>query len=149
MLTIQFVRYGDIEPLASDERIKKLLDIVRKDNIVILEGRLHKEEEAELIKTTMKSINKFFKGIELGVIYPDEQQELDVLRKMKKNVLNLLLGNRRGLTIIGPATIIKEIKHDPQKIQLLTTINARTSKKTVHLKKWKPKKKKKAKQRRK
>ena len=32
----------------------------------------------------------------------------------------LLLGNRQGLTIIGPATIIKEIKKNPNKIELLT-----------------------------
>ena len=140
MLTIQFIQYTEIEPLESKDRIKKLLDLVLKNHIVILEGRLQKEEEAELIKTTMKSINQFFKGIELGVIYPDEQQELDILRKLKKNVLNLLLGNRRGLTIIGPATIIKEIKQDPQKIQLLTTLKGNTPQKKLHLKKWKSKK---------
>ena len=142
MLTIQFIHYTEIEPLESKDRIKKLLDLVLKNHIVILEGRLQKEEEAELIKTTMKSINQFFKGIELGVIYPDEQQELDILRKLKKNVLNLLLGNRRGLTIIGPATIIKEIKQDPQKIQLLTTLKGNTPQKKLHLKKWKSKKRK-------
>lgn len=142
MLTIQFIQYTEIEPLQSKDRIKKLLDLVLKNHIVILEGRLQKEEEAELIKTTMKNINKFFKGIELGVIYPDEQQELDILRKLKKNVLNLLLGNRRGLTIIGPATIIKEIKQDPQKIQLLTTLKGNTTQKRLNIKKWKSKKRK-------
>lgn len=142
MLTIQFVQYGEIESLSSEERIKKLLDLVRQDKIVILEGRLEKEEEAELIKSTMGSISRSFKGIELGVIYPDEHEGLDMVHKLKKNMLNLLLGNRRGLTIIGPATIIKEIKQDPQKIQLLTTINSKRSKQTVHLKKWKTKKRK-------
>jgi len=32
----------------------------------------------------------------------------------------LLLGNRSGLTIIGPANVVKEIKQDPDKIQLFT-----------------------------
>ena len=29
-----------------------------------------------------------------------------------------MLGNRIGFTIIGPATIVREIKQDPGKIQL-------------------------------
>ena len=32
----------------------------------------------------------------------------------------MLLGDRQGLTVIGPATIVKEIKKDPNKIELLT-----------------------------
>jgi hypothetical protein len=32
----------------------------------------------------------------------------------------LLLGNREGVTIIGPASIVKEIKRDPNKVELLT-----------------------------
>jgi hypothetical protein len=35
-------------------------------------------------------------------------------------MLNLLLGNRQGMTIIGPATVVKEIKKDPNNIELLT-----------------------------
>jgi len=34
--------------------------------------------------------------------------------------INLLLGDRNGITIIGPASIVKEIKKDPNKIELLT-----------------------------
>jgi len=31
----------------------------------------------------------------------------------------MLVGERDALTIIGPATIVKEIKRDPSKMQLL------------------------------
>ena len=41
----------------------------------------------------------------------------------------MLLGNRQGLTIIGPASIVKEIKQDPDKIQLLTKDVRRRKKK--------------------
>ena len=40
--------------------------------------------------------------------------------KLKARMVNFLLGNRSGLTIIGPANVVKEIKQDPDKIQLLT-----------------------------
>ncbi len=118
-LTLQFIPYAEIEQLDSKARIKKLLDAAKKDKIVLLEGRLTAEEEAQLIQKTMASINKKFKGIELSVIYPDAGNN-EFFAKLKSRLVNILLGNRSGLTIIGPANVVKEIKQDPDKIQLLT-----------------------------
>ena len=108
MITLQFVPYYEIADLPSNKRIKKLLNIVKDDKILLLEGRLKKQEEAELIKKTMEIIDDKFKGIELGVIYPDKK-DADFFFKIKKHLINILLGDRHGLTIIGPATIVKEI----------------------------------------
>ncbi len=119
MLTLQFMPYDEISKLASDERINKVLDVVKENKILLLEGRLKKEEEAELIKRTMEEINEDFKGIELGIIFPDENKDADFLKKVKTNMINWLIGDRRGFTVMGPATIVKEIKQDPNKIQLL------------------------------
>ncbi|NQU79852.1 DUF2073 domain-containing protein [Candidatus Woesearchaeota archaeon] len=119
-LTLQFVPYFEIEKLSSLGRIRKLLNAVKEGNIVLLEGRLTKEEEAELIKTTMEEINSDFKGIELAVIYP-ESHNVDFFKKMKQQLFNAILGDRQGLTILGPASIVKEIKKDPNKIQLFTS----------------------------
>ena len=119
-LTLEFVPYSKIEGLKSSEKIKKLLSIAKQDKIVLLEGRLSREEEAELIKTTMEEIDKQFKGIELAVIYPGTESQ-DFLKKIKANVLNVLAGNRLGLTIIGPANIVTDIKKNSNKIiELLT-----------------------------
>lgn len=117
-LTLQFVPYAEIEPLSSLKRIQKLLQIVKHNKIILLEGRLRSHEEAELIRKTMEEISDKFKGIELAVINP-EVADAAFMRKLKALFVNLLLGNRRGFTIIGPATIVKEIKQDPGKIQLL------------------------------
>jgi len=119
MITLQFVPYYEIQDLNSQKRIKKLLSIVKENKILLLEGRLKKEEETELIKKTMEEINDEFKGIELGVIYPDKK-DADLFFRLRKVLVNFLMGDRHGLTIIGPATIVKEIKQDPDKIQLLT-----------------------------
>lgn len=119
MLTLQFVPYTEIEYLSSVGRIRKLLNIAKENRIVLLQGRLRKEEETELIKATMEEIDKDFKGIELSVIYPDKK-ETDLFRKIKRNFVNMLLGDRQGLTIIGPASVVREIKKDPDKIQLFT-----------------------------
>ena len=93
--------------------------IVKENKIVLVEGRLKPSEEAELIQRTMEEVNREFKGIELCTIYPENKND-DAINKLKATMIDLLIGNRRGLTVIGPATIVKEIKRDPNKIQLLT-----------------------------
>ena len=120
-LVLQFMPYSEIESLGSEERVSKLLKLAKQNKIIVLEGRLKKEEEAELIRRTMEQIDDKFKGIELGTIEPVDKESEAVIAKFKKNVINMLLGERRGITIIGPASIVKEIKQDPEKIQLLTS----------------------------
>lgn len=124
-LTLQFIPYSEIESLSSLGRIKRLLHVVKEGKIVVLEGRLTREEEAELIAATMEEIDSKFKGIELHVVYPGSGN--DPIKKLKSNIANVLLGNRQGLTIIGPASIVKEIRKDPRKIELLTRSPTRRS----------------------
>ncbi len=119
MVTIQFVPYTEIEGMSGLGRIRKLLNIAKANKIVLLQGRLRKEEEAELIKTTMEEIDKKFKGIELAVINPSQTAE--GLQKFKYDILGMLLGESQGITIIGPSSIVKSIKKDPNKIELLTS----------------------------
>lgn len=121
-LTLQFVPYNDIAELGSARRVKKLIDIVKENKIVLLQGRLRKEEEADLITIAMEEINNRFKGIELAVIFP-EKKEGDLFSNMKTGFMNMLLGDRQGFTVIGPASIVKDIKKDPDKIELFTTEN--------------------------
>jgi len=108
-----------MEGLGSARRVKKIIDIVKENKIVLLEGRLKKEEETDLIAITMEEIDKKFKGVELAVINP-QQKDPDFLKKVKTGFANILLGDRQGFTIVGPATVIKEIKKDPDKIELFT-----------------------------
>ena len=114
MLTFQFVPYSEIQALSSEYRIKKLLKLVKAHNIVLLGGKLKAQEEAELIRRTMESIDKDFKGIELATIQPKK------VNKLKQNIMKYIFKEEQGFTIIGPATIIKEIKQNPGKIQLFT-----------------------------
>ena len=97
-----------------------MLNLILGNKIVILHGRLRPEEEARLIEDTMAMVDhvKNFKGIELAVIEPDMRGE-SMFFKMKHNIAKSLVGDSSALTIIGPASIIKEIKKDPRKIELL------------------------------
>ena len=130
MLTLQFIPYDEIEDLNSDQRIRKLLRMVKDEKIVLMQGRLKPEEETSLIETTMGGINKMFKGIEMCTIYPEEKG-IEILSKLRKGMAQFLVGHREGITIIGPANIIKEIRRDPNKIQLLTTIPSPRKRKSV------------------
>lgn len=128
MLTLQYIPYHEIEELDSDARVNKLLKTVKENKIILLEGKLKRNEETELIKQTMEEIDEDFKGIELGVIYPN-RDNLPFFNKLKKKFVDILLGDRKGLTIVGPATIVKEIKQDPDKIQLFTELGKEPKKK--------------------
>jgi len=117
---IQFLPYSEMRELNSDERIKKILKIILGNNILILQGRLSPEEETRLIGDTMAMIDyvKNFRGIELAVISGNGSD--GIFSKVKKNLANILSGGDLGaITIIGPATVVKEIKKNPKKIELL------------------------------
>lgn len=118
-LTLSFVTYSDVGKLNSIERVKRLLDIVLENRIVILQGKLGATEEASLIQSTMALVGKIkdFKGVELAVVQPNKSE--GVVDKVKLGIARALVGNRDVLTIIGPATIVKEIKRDPSKIDLM------------------------------
>ena len=119
MLTFQIIPYGEISGLSSVGRIRRLLTLAKQDKIVLLQGRLDKEEEAELIKATMEEINKEFKGIELAVMDSLDNGALTGFDRLKGGVANMLLGNRGGLTLVGPANIVKKVKKDPKKLQFM------------------------------
>jgi hypothetical protein len=118
-LVLQFIPYSEIEDLGPARRVNKLLDVAKQNKIVLLEGRLKKEEEKDLIEITMEEVDNKFKGIELAVINP-QKKEQGILKDIKSGMINMILGDRQGFTIIGPATIVKQIKKDPDKIELFT-----------------------------
>jgi len=119
--SIQFLPYSEIRNLDSTERIKKILKIVLGNNILILQGKLTPEEETRLIGDTMAMVGHVdnFKGIELAVI-SENMKELGFFSRFRNNLVNMLSkGDLGAITLIGPATIIKEIKKNPKKIELL------------------------------
>jgi hypothetical protein len=119
-LTLQFLPYGEIEKLDTVARIKKLLGIILDNKVVILQGRLRPEEETRLIEDTMIMVGnlKKFKGVELAVISRDTEN-MGLMDKMKSGIAKALVGQQDSLTIIGPATIVKEMKKDPKKLEIM------------------------------
>lgn len=118
--SIHFLPFSEVKHLDTTERIKKILRIILGNNILLLQGKLKNEEETRLIEDTMAMIDhvKGFKGIEIAIV--ENGGNDSVFGKLRKKVANALVGGDLGaVTIIGPATIVKEIKRDPRKIELM------------------------------
>ena len=119
-ISLQVIPFAEIQDLSISERVKKILNLVLGNKIVILHGRLRPEEEVRLIEDTMAMVGhvKHFKGIELAVVEPDLRSK-GIFVKMKHGIAKRLVGDSSALTIVGPASIIKAIKRDPKKVELL------------------------------
>ncbi len=118
-VTIHFMPYSEISRDDSLTRIKKIVGLVLENRIIILQGRLKPEEETKLIETTMTLIGniKGFQGVEISTLSGDTDQSL--FNKIRHNIARILVGEQDAITLIGPASFIKEIKRDPKKIELL------------------------------
>ncbi|MBT4166156.1 DUF2073 domain-containing protein [archaeon] len=119
-LTLHFMPYSEIARLETVDRIKKLLTLVLNQKVVVLQGRLRPEEETRLIEDTMIMIGNIegFKGVELAVISQDNE-ESSFFDKFKSGVVKMLVGHQGALTIIGPASVVKEMKNDPKKLEVM------------------------------
>ena len=117
--SIHIMPYSEIRELTITERVKKILQLVLGNRVVILQGKLRPEEEIRLIEDTMAMVDhiKTFKGIELAVVdsYRDDSS---FFLKMRRGIARGLTGESNSLTVIGPASIVKEIKKDPSKIEV-------------------------------
>jgi hypothetical protein len=119
-LSLHVIPHSEIKDLTIGERVKKILKLILGNRIVIIHGRLRPEEEARLIEDTMAMVEHInnFKGIELAVIEPDLRDQ-GIFTKMKHGLAKRLVGETGALTIIGPSSIVREIKKDPRKMEVL------------------------------
>ena len=118
-LTIHFMPYSEIAHEDTIGRIKKIMGLVLDQKIIILQGRLRPDEETRLIENSMTLIGniKGFQGIETATISGDEN--MNAFDKVRKNIARILIGERDSITVIGPATIVKEIKRNPKKLEVM------------------------------
>ena len=129
MLSFQYLPYREHSSLSTDEKLKKILKITKQDKIILMQGKLKPDEEAKLIEETMSQITKAFSGISFCSINPAQQngsnKDKDFRTKFKDSLYNMTLGRRDMLTIIGPANIVREIRRNPNKIDLLVNQSRR------------------------
>lgn len=127
MLSFQYLPHREYAGLDVEEKLKMIFKIVKKDKIVLMQGRLKPQEEAQLIEQTMGQITKKFSGISFCTILPEAQddkkngngKEAKIPMIMKNAFYNMFMKNRDTLTIIGPANLVREIRKNPNRIDLM------------------------------
>ena len=119
-LTIHFMPYSEIVHEDAIGRIKKIMGLVLQQKIIILQGKLHPDEEVRLIENSMTLIGniKDFQGVEIAAI-SGENDKRGLFEKVRRNIAKILVGEQDAITIIGPATVVKEITRNPKKIELM------------------------------
>jgi len=114
---VQVLSYELTRALSSESKLKKILEIVKTGDIVMLEGKLTSEEETTLISRALKNVSGKFSGIEIAFLGTHTSKT--IIDKIKEKLLNFIAQGRFGITVIGPSKKIKEIKMDPQKLEIL------------------------------
>jgi uncharacterized protein len=111
-LKMDFLSSDALLAHTSMEKIAMIVDKVKGGNLVIIEGGLIPEEEAELIETTMREIDiENFVGIDIYT-----------LEKDKKSLFGISKKKAVGLTIIGPANTMKTVKKKSNFISMIANL---------------------------
>ncbi len=111
-LKMDFLSSDALLAHTSMEKISMIVERVKEGNLVIIEGGLSPEEEAELIETTMREIDiENFVGIDIYTLEKDRKSLFGISKK--KTV---------GLTIIGPANIMKTVKKKSNFLSMIANL---------------------------
>lgn len=111
-LKMDFLSSDALKDRSSIEKISMIVERVKKGEVIVFEGGLEPEEEAELIETTMREIDvESFVGIDIYTLEKDESSFFGLSKK--KTV---------GITIIGPANIMKQVKRKSNFISMVASL---------------------------
>jgi hypothetical protein len=112
MLRMKFVPYEKLKGNHAG-----VLRELKEGMIIVVDAKLSPREEAELIQETMRTISESFAGIELGSI---DFAHIDLNGKGKLRTLlsEKITGKKRGLTLIGPANLVRRIEKKPEELMV-------------------------------
>jgi len=111
-LKMDFLSSDALISRSSMEKVSMIVDRVKSGDLLVIEGGLSPQEEAELIETTMREIDiENFVGIE---IYTLEKDKTSLFGLSKKKTV--------GLTIIGPANIMSAVKKKSNFLSMIANI---------------------------
>ena len=119
-LMIHFMPYSEIAKEDILGRIKKIMGLILDNKIIILQGKLNPDEEVRLIENSMILIGnvKGFQGIEIAAM-SGENEYRSLFDRVRRNIAKILVGEQDAITIIGPASVVKDITKDPKKLELM------------------------------
>ncbi|MFO7872332.1 MAG: DUF2073 domain-containing protein [Candidatus Undinarchaeales archaeon] len=111
---MEFITMNSIEGDTVDEKIDEILDKVKDGKIIIINEALKTDEEAHLVTATMEGIREDFSGVEFCSLESKKNPLYSKFANLVERFTKVKL-SRPGITFIGPAEIIREIKRgDPE-----------------------------------
>lgn len=113
-IQLDLVSEGKLAHMGPTEKVRYIIDEVRRGKIMVLEKGLDPMEEAKLIEMTMAEISEDFVGLEIES-YPRESSG-GFFGKIfsKKDAMH-------KLTVIGPANKLRTLKKDSNLISTLVS----------------------------
>jgi uncharacterized protein len=106
---IHLVSHEKIEAMGTEEKVRFILDEVESGKVLVLERGLTPQEEAKLIEQTMREVDHdSFIGIEMQSYGMDRGKNL--LQRVAMG------GARPRMAVIGPASLLKLVSKDSEKI---------------------------------
>ena len=103
---IYYINSGDYFNMNKVERIKKIVELLKNKNIVIIDSVIPPNDELEIIKDVINNVNHVFKGIEISTIKKEEEGFFNRLFSKKT----------KGLTIIGPSNLVKKLEKESENL---------------------------------
>ncbi len=111
-LKMDFLSSDALKTRTGMEKISMIVDKVKNGDLVVLEGGLTPEEEANLIETTMREIDvENFMGIDIFTL---ETNKTSFFGLSKKKTI--------GITIIGPANVMKAVKKKSNFLSMIANL---------------------------
>jgi len=134
-MKMDFITADTLNKKQGNKRVEFVLSKVKDGTILVTDGVFKPEEEMDLIKETMRRVDDGFPGIEIASIKRPAKGMQSVFEKIidtkdsMQNFVNYLQGKeastanmRTGITLIGPAKLIKKIKKNPNSFSVLTEV---------------------------
>ncbi|MCL2863561.1 MAG: DUF2073 domain-containing protein [Methanimicrococcus sp.] len=114
-IQLDLVSDAKLSKMGSTEKVRYIIDEVRKGKIMVLEKGLDPLEEAKLIEMTMAEIHDDFYGLEIES-YPRDDSSSTFLGKLFRKD-----SGQQKLTVIGPANQLKTLRKDNSLISTLVS----------------------------
>jgi len=135
-LKFDFISSSTLEEKSKKSRINFILNRVKDGTILVTDGVMKPEEEMELIKETMRRVDDGFPGVEVASLkkpmkgfnklmenFSDQREKVrGFLADLTGAKLPERSGLRTGLTLIGPAKYIKQVKKNPNSFSIMTEV---------------------------
>jgi hypothetical protein len=111
------IKYMPYEKL-KEQKFNGIVKDLRHNTIILIDAKLSAKEEAQIIAETMRNVSEDFSGIEFGSLDFYSEKESGNLSKIRIALIEKIIGKKRGVTVIGPASIVRKIKKNPKELLL-------------------------------